>query len=160
MRTNNGKVRNVIISLYFILIVLAIIATTLWSSFNEFSENPSYNVLIIVLVFAILFLITHRVSRYFEYDSDGVQVVIINRGLLLSDHFNYREHKVEFDKDQLKGYNFRNYLLYKTLDVYIADHKGRTRKEQFNVTLVGRKRRKYIRQSLSKIVKHNKKENA
>lgn len=130
------------------------------SSFEELSENQTNSVLLIVLVFALLILITHKISRYFEYDSDGVQVVIINKGLLLSDHFNYREHKVEFDKDKLKGYNFKNYFVYKTLTVYIADHKGRTRKEQFNVTLVGRKKRKYIRQSLSKIVKHNKKQNA
>ena len=130
------------------------------SSFEETSENPTINVLFIVLVFALLFLITHKISRYFEYDSDGVQVVIINKGLLLSDHFNYREHKVEFDKDKLKGYNFNNYFLYKTLTVYLANHKGRTRKEKFNVTLVGRKKRKYVRQSLSKIVRHNKKQNA
>lgn len=130
------------------------------SSFEETSENPTINVLFIVLVFALLFLITHKISRYFEYDSDGVQVVIINKGLLLSDHFNYREHKVEFDKDKLKGYNFNNYFLYKTLTVYLANHKGRTRKEKFNVTLVGRKKRKYVRQSLSKIVRNNKKQNA
>ncbi len=130
------------------------------SSFEETSENPTINVLFIVLVFGLLFLITHKISRYFEYDSDGVQVVIINKGLLLSDHFNYREHKVEFDKDKLKGYNFNNYFLYKTLTVYLANHKGRTRKEKFNVTLVGRKKRKYVRQSLSKIVRNNKKQNA
>jgi hypothetical protein len=156
MRTNNSKVKNVIISMYFILIVLAILFATLFSAFSELTSSPTLTFFIIIGIFGVLFLVAHKVSKYFEYDSDGIQVVIINRGLLLSDYFNYREHKLEFEKESLAGYKFNNYLIYKNLVLYITSRNGHKRREAFNVTLVSRKKRKYIRQSLSKIIKHNK----
>lgn len=85
-----------------------------------------------------------------------MKVVITNRGLLLSDQFNYRERQIEFDKADLQGYKFTNYIIYRTLTVYIKDQRGKTLKDSFNITLVSRRKRRYIRQSLSKIVKHNK----
>jgi len=157
MRTNNGKVKNVIISLYFIIIVLAIITSTLISSFTDITESPVIPILIILGVFIVLFIITHNISKYFEYDSDGIQVVIINRGLLLSDHLNYREHKLEFEKENLKKFKFHNYILYKSLVLHVDNKYGDRKKETFNVTLVSRKKRRYIRQSLSKVIKHNRK---
>jgi hypothetical protein len=156
MRTNNSKVKNVIISMYFILIVLAILLATLFSAFSNLTNSPTLTFFIVIGVFVFLFLAAHKVSKYFEYDSDGVQVVIINRGMLLSDYFNYREHKLEFEKEELTGYKFNNYLFYKNLVIYLTSKHGHKKKEEFNVTLVSRKKRKYIRQSLSKIVKHNK----
>ncbi len=157
MRTNNAKVKNVIISLYFFLIVLAIIFTFLYNSFFEFTDNPVLSVLIILSGFGILLIITHKVSKYFEYDSDGVQVVIINRGLLVSEYVNYREHKIEFEKDDLVGFRFYNYFFYKKLVLTLRNRHGGKRKEHFNVTLVSRRKRRYIRQSLSKIIKLNRK---
>jgi hypothetical protein len=156
MRTNNSKVKNVIISLYFILIVLAILLATLFSAFSELTSDPKLTFFIVIAVFLFLFLIVYKLSKYFEYDSDGVQVVIINRGLLLSDYVNYRERKIEFKKEQLIGYKFNNYFLYKSLIIYLSTKHGHRKKEEFNVTLVSRKKLKYIRQSLSKIVKRNK----
>ena len=159
MRTNNGKVKNVIISLYFILIVLAIIAATLLSSFSEVSKNPTVSILIILGIFAVLLVITHNVSKYYEYDSDGLLVVMINKGLLVSDYVNYREKKIEFRKEDLVAYRFHNYIIYKSLVITLKDRHDKKRKEHFNVTLVSRKKRKYIRQSLSKIIRQNKKAN-
>ena len=159
MRTNNAKVKNVIISIYFILIVLALIVTTLWSSFSEISKNPTITILIIIAIFTVLLIVTHNVSKYFEYDSDGLMVVVINKGLLVSDYVNYREHKIEFHKDDLVAYRFRDFIFYKSLVITIKDSHDKKRKERFNVTLVSRKKRKYIRQSLSKMVKQNKKAN-
>lgn len=157
MRTNNSKVKNVIISLYFILIVLAIITSTLVSSFSDVTDSPTTSILIILGVFLVLFIITHNISKYFEYDSDGIQVVITNKGLLISDQLNYREHRVEFEKEKLKKFKFRNYFFYKSLAIYLESKNDHVRKEVFNVTLVSRKKRRYIRQSLSKIIKRNRK---
>ena len=159
MRTNNGKVKNVIISLYFILIVMAIVMTTLISEFRDIADNPTRSFFIIFIAFLLLFGITHRISKYFEYDSDGMKVVILNRGLLLSDYFNYREHKLEFEKSELTGFRFYNYIFFKNLVIHIKTKKGHKRTERFNVTLVSRKKRKYIKQSLSKMIKQNKKLN-
>ena len=158
MRTNNLKVKNIIISIYFVLILLAILASTIFSVFSHLTNNPSLIFFLIFLAFVALFVVVHYISKYFEYDSDGIKVVVINKGLLLSDYFNYREHKLEFSKENLVGYKFHNYLVYKSLSLYIKDRKGNKKKESFNVTLVAKKKRKYIRQSLSKMIKMNKKQ--
>jgi len=141
--------------MYFILIVLAILLATLFSAFSDLTNSPTLTFFIVIGVFVFLLLAAHKVSKYFEYDSDGVQVVIINKGMLLSDYFNYREHKLEFEKEQLIGYKFNNYFIYKSLVLYLTSRHGHNKTETFNVSLVGRKKRKYIRQSLSKIIKHN-----
>ena len=44
------------------------------------------------------FYIIHYISKYFEYDSDGQNVIIINKELLLSDKFSNKEHSIEFEK--------------------------------------------------------------
>lgn len=155
MRTNNGKIRNYIVSIYFILVVTAIISATVFSAFKDLSSNPTYTFLMLLMGFIGLFFLVHWVSKYFEYDSDGMKVVVINRGLLLSDYLNYREHKVEFDKKDLLQYKFQNYVVYKTLVLYIRSRNGGTKRVSFNVTLVDRRKRKYIRQSLRKMIKLN-----
>ncbi|OUR90684.1 hypothetical protein A9Q87_12060 [Flavobacteriales bacterium 34_180_T64] len=157
MRTNNSKVKNTIISVYFILIVFAILMATVFSAFSDVTDNATLTFFIMAFSFAGVFFLVHFISRYFEYDSDGVKVVIVNRGLLLSEQFNYREHKIEFEKDNLVAFKFHNYIIFKSLVIYVKDHKGHKNHETFNVTLVARKKRKYIKQSLSKMVKNNRK---
>lgn len=155
MRTNNAKVKNVIISIYFILIVVAILMATVFSAFSELTPNPILTFFIVLFGFLFAFVIVHQISRYFEYDSDGVKVVIINRGLLLADHFNYREKVLEFDKQEIRAFKFNNYFFYKNLVIQLKTSSGRIKKEKFNVTLVNRKKRIYIKQSLSKMIKQN-----
>lgn len=155
MRTNNSNVKNVIVSVYFVLIVMAILAATLFQAFKHLTPNPLLTFVLIVIGFAALFFLVYRIARYFEYDSDGLKVVIINRGLLLTEYLNYREHKLEFDKERLSTFKFNDYFFYKTLDVYIKNKEGSKKKETFNITLVPHKKRRYIRQSLSKIIKAN-----
>ncbi len=157
MRTNNSKVKNVIISVYFVLIIFAILLATVFSAFSHLTPNPTLTFFLIVFGFIILFFFVHRISKYFEYDSDGVKVVVMNSGLLLSEYLNYREHKLEFNKENLIAYKFHNYWVYKSLILYIKDRKGNEKKESFNLTLVAKKKRGYIRQSLSKMIKLNRK---
>lgn len=155
MRTNNGKIRNYIISIYFILIVVSIILATVFSAFQDLTTNSGYTFMLFLLGFVGLFFLVHWVSKYFEYDSDGMKVIVINRGLLLSDYLNYREHKVEFEKKDLLKYKFKNFVVYKQLTLYIKGRNGRTKHENFNITLVDKRKRKYIRQSLRKMIKQN-----
>ena len=155
MRTNNEKVKNIIISLYFIIIVFGILILTLFNVFRDVSKNPTVTLLIILFALIALFVITYRVSKFFEYDSDGIKVVFLNKGLLLSEYLNYREHKLELDKDKLIGFKFHNYYFYKTLVIYYLSHHNNKKSEVYNVTLVNRKKRKYIKQSIRKIVKQN-----
>lgn len=155
MRTNNGKVKNIIISVYFILIVIAVLMATVFSAFSHLTSNPAVLFFILLGGFLISFFSVHAISKYFEYDSDGIKVVVVNKGLLLPDYFNYREHHLEFVKSQLMAFKFKNYFVYKSLTLYIKNSKGHTRKETFNVTLVVKKKRRYIKQSLSKMIKKN-----
>ncbi|MGJ5640972.1 hypothetical protein [Formosa sp. S-31] len=155
MRTDNGKVKQIIVSIYFILIVMAVLLSTVFSKFSHLTSNPVLSFFVILAVLLVLFLGVYLIAKYFEYDSDGVKVVVTNRGLLLSEKLNYREHQIEFDKADLKAFKFKNYIVYKTLVLFIKSSSGRVNKEVFNVTLVNRKKRKYIRQSLSKMVKNN-----
>ncbi|WP_026755927.1 hypothetical protein [Sediminibacter sp. Hel_I_10] len=156
MRTNNGKVKNTIVSVYFIMIVLIIVFATLSRMFSDFNTHSALILGGVVLAFVIIFFLVHNISRYFEYDSDGRKVIIINKGLLLSDRFNYRETRLEFEKDRLEAYKIHNFFFYRTLIVYTKNSRGKTNKETFNITLLGNKKRRYIRQSLSKIIKLNK----
>ena len=98
-------------------------------------------------------------AKYFEYDSDGAKVVILNKGLLLPDHFNYREYKVEFLKERLEGYRFKNLILYRSLTVFLKERNDGISAHTFNITLLSRKKIRYIRQSLSKMIKLNKRQN-
>ena len=157
MRTNNGRVKNIIISVYFVLVLLAIVLTTVFHAFKEVTKNPTTLFLVMFFGFILLSVIVHRISKYFEYDSDGVKVVVINKGLLLSDYFNYREHKVEFDKHKLASFRFYNYIIFKKLVLNIKDRHGKSHKSIFDVTLVQRKKRKYIKQSLRKMIRENRK---
>ncbi|WP_431134339.1 hypothetical protein [Psychroserpens mesophilus] len=158
MRTNNSHVKKIIVSIYFIFLVLAIILPVFIESLRIFSGNATLSSVSFAVVFFGLFFIVHFICKFFEYDSDGTKVILTNKGLLLSEYFNYRQHVVEFEKERLLAYSFKNYIIYRTLTIYIKDSRGDgKRRETFNITLVTKRKRRYIRQSLKKIVKANKK---
>jgi hypothetical protein len=157
MRTDNGKVRGFIISVYFVLVIVAIILATVFSAFKDVTDNVLVTFTLLSLVFLVLFFSVHAIARYFEYDSDGIKVIIINRGLLLADKFNYREYKLEFYKKDLISFEFRNYYFFIVLKLMVKRSNGSQLKQRFNVTLVPRRKRKHIRQSLGKILRENKK---
>lgn len=154
MRTDNGGVRNFIISVYFVLIVIAVLLATVFQSLDAVSDGSLY-VFFGTLAVAVLI---HGIARFFEYDSDGPKLIIINRGLLLSDYLNYREHKIEIDKEDVLGFKIKRFYVYNQLVVLYKDHHGKQNKARFNVTLVKKRKLRYIRQSLSKIIKENKKQ--
>lgn len=157
MRTNNSNVKNIIISIYFVILVVAIALPIFVKSLRIFVENTTINSIIFALVVGGLFFLVHFICKFFEYDSDGIKVILTSKGLLISKYFNYRQKVVEFDKENLIAYSFKNYIMYRTLSLYIKDSRGNKRKETFNITLVNKRKRRYIRQSLKKIVKANKK---
>ena len=161
MRTNNEKVKGVIIGVYFIMIVLAITAIFVFNAVTGMEVNPLILFLVVIGIFGLLFFLVHRVAKYFEYDSDGAKLIVINKGLLLSERFNYRQHKLECDKSELVGFKMYDFIIYKELVLLIKWSGHETIKRyRFNITLVARKKRKYMKQSLSKMVKLNKRANS
>jgi len=155
MRTDNRNVKNTVISIYFILVVLAILLFTVFQSLNVFTEHTFY----IFLGALIIMVLFHSVASYFEYDSDGDKILIINKGLILTEYINYREKQLEFLRNELVGFKFRDFIVYKTLTLILKSKDGTKRNERFNVTLLKRRKRRYVRQSLGKTIKLNKKKN-
>ncbi|MFC0605734.1 hypothetical protein [Winogradskyella pulchriflava] len=153
MRTDNRKVKNTVVSIYFILVVFAILLATVFKSLEFFVDSTFF----IFLGLFILLVLFHSVAGYFEYDSDGAKIIVLNKGLILTEYINYRENKVEFARQQLVGFKIKNYIFYKSLVLLIKGYDGRKTKERFNITLLKRKKLKYVKQSLSKTVKANRK---
>ncbi|EGV44888.2 hypothetical protein BZARG_100 [Bizionia argentinensis JUB59] len=159
MRTSNYKVKNIIISVYFVLIMFAVFLLILFNTFGDIENNSFTSTFIIWFIFIALFFLVHFISKYFEYDSDGLKVTVKNKGLLISEYFNYREHTVTFKKSRLVDFKMNNYIIYKELVLFIGNKKDHhINKERFNITLVTQKKRKFIRHSLIKMIKNNSKE--
>jgi hypothetical protein len=153
MRTDNRKVKNTVVSIYFILIVFGIMLATVFKSL-EFFVDSTFFVFLGLFVVLVLF---HSIAGYFEYDSDGAKIIILNKGLILTEYINYRENKIEIARPELVGFKINNYVIYKSLVILYKTYDGRKAKERFNVTLLKPKKLKYVKQSLSKTVKANKK---
>ncbi|MCT4629132.1 hypothetical protein [Winogradskyella sp.] len=150
MRTDNRNIKNTVVSIYFILIVFGLLLATVFKSL-EFVDSTFF---IFMGLFVVLVLF-HSIAGYFEYDSDGAKIVILNKGLILTEYINYRENKIEFSRNQLIGYKINDYILYKSLVVLIKTYEGKQVKGCFNVTLLKRKKMKYVKQSLKKTLKEN-----
>lgn len=153
MRTDNRKVKNTVVSIYFVLIVFGILMITVFKSLDFFVDSTFF----IILGLFVVLVLFHSIAGYFEYDSDGAKIVILNKGLILTEYINYRENKLEFSRQQLEGFKIKNYIVYKSLVVLIKNYDGTKIKERFNVTLLKPKKLKYVRQSLRKTIKANRK---
>jgi len=156
MRFNNQKAKNSVITLYFIFAVLFVFATVFFDAIKSFIGGGRMRFFFLISVLGAVLLFAHKVSKYFEYDSEGNVLVIVNKGIMLSDFFNYRENRAEFLKKKLLYYKLNNYGIYKSLNLYILSHGNKQKRLKFNVTLVRNKKLKYLKQSLDKIVKQNK----
>ena len=152
MRTDNRKVRNTVISIYFVLILLTVLMATVFSSL-ELVEN---GVFYVFLGFLVLLVLVQSIAGYFEYDSDGDKIIVINKGLILTEYINYRQKKIKFKRNQLVGFKIKNYFFYKSLVLQIKTHEDRVVKYRFNITLLKSKKIRYVKQSLRKIFKEKK----
>jgi len=157
MRINNNKVRSIIFSAYFLLIMLILVLALVFNIFVDIPLNPVLIFVAVLFLFLGLFVILFKITKFFEYDSDGLKISILNKRLLSSEGLKTKEHSLEFEKDKLISFKFQNFILYKKLVLIVINKRGNEKKEVFNVTLVESEKRKYVRQSLSKVVKQNNK---
>ncbi|WP_273290822.1 MULTISPECIES: hypothetical protein [Winogradskyella] len=118
----------------------------------DFLKDEIFFVLIGLFIVLVVF---HSIAGYFEYDSDGSKIIVLNKGLLLTEYINYRERKLEFDRSELAGYKIKNFIIYKSLVLLVKKSNGKSIKERFNVTLVKKRKLKYVKQSLRKNLKEN-----
>jgi hypothetical protein len=102
-----------------------------------------------------LLVVFYSTAKYFEFDSDGNVLMFINRGLFISNFVNYREQRAEFPKEKLKRYRIQNYLLFSYLYVYVKSKSNQIKRVRFNITLLSNSKKRALKQSLEKVLKHN-----
>lgn len=154
MRTDNRNVKNKVVTVYFILMVFALLFVTVLSSFHLFENYITH----IGIFFLLVLIAVYFMARFFEYDSDTSKLIITSKGFILTDYINYREHKKEIEKHKVISFKIYNFLFYKSLVILRrSGDKVNVVKERFNITLLKKKKVNYIKQSLRKIIKENKK---
>ena len=156
MRINNAKIKNTILTAYFLLLFAAILNMLVFGLFRSWIKNTNLEWGLIIGFFVIVFVVLYSIAKYFEYDSDGDVLVIINKGLIVSEFVNYREKIAEFPKKKLIYYKLKDYGIYKSLNLYIRSGENRQKRIKFNVTLVPKRKLRYLKMSLDKVVKQNK----
>ena len=127
-------------------------------SYNYLNSNSALFQIHEIGIFAILvflvFLFWYKKAKHIEYDSTGLGLVFISKGVFLSEIRNYREQRIEFPKDKLKKYSVKNIFLSKKLYLYIKTH-GVIKKVCLDITFLGNKKTKAIKMSLDKVVRAN-----
>ena len=156
MRINNSKIKNTILTAYFLLLFTVIIGMIVFGLFKNWIHNSTLKYTVFIVFFALLFLVLYKVAKYFEYDSDGHVLVLLNKGFVVSELLKYREKKAEFPKSKPLYYKLNKYFFYKSLNLYIRSGEQYQKRIQFNVSLVSNKKLKYLKMSLDKVVKQNK----
>ena len=157
MRINNSKAKTTILTAYYLLLFAIIIGMVVFGLFKTWIENSTLKYGVFIVFFASLFLALHKVAKYFEYDSDGHVLVVINKGFFISEFLNYGVKKVEFPKSKLLYYKLnRHFIFYRTLNLYLHSNDHKQKRIKFNVSLLSRKKIKYLKMSLDKVVKQNK----
>ncbi|MUU77212.1 hypothetical protein [Winogradskyella endarachnes] len=154
MRTDNRSIKNTIVTIYFVFMVIALLFVTVFSSFHLIENYIAHIGLFLLLILIGIYV----VARFFEYDSDSSKLIITSKGFILTEYINYREYKKEIEKRTVISFKIYNFLFYKSLVILRrSGDKVNVVKERFNITLLKKKKINYIKQSLRKIIKENKK---
>lgn len=106
-----------------------------------------------LLVF-FAFMYWYKRAKHIQYDSSGLGLVFISKGVVLSEINNYREQRIEIPKSKLKKFQVKNMFFTKKLYLYIKTH-GVIKKVSLDITFLAGKKRKALRVSLDKVVQEN-----
>ena len=157
MRFNNKKETNIVPSVY--IIVVAVFITNIFAAIEiKYDDVPfNYSSLIPNAVALVLAIYIVMVGRYFEFDSDGETLKLKSNVLLISKFLHYREQRTEIPKSKLISFRIENYFFYKKLHIFITSRNSKGfRHYKYNITFLGNKKCKSLRQSLEKVVEYNK----
>jgi hypothetical protein len=127
-------------------------------SYNYLLVNSSlfqtYEIGGLILLVFLVFVYWYKKAKYIEYDSTGLGLVFISKGVLFSEINNYREQRIEIPKSKLKKFRVKNMFFTKKLYLYIKTH-GVLKKISMDITFLGSRKRKALRMSLGKVVQEN-----
>jgi hypothetical protein len=155
MKFNNQKrLKNKkhIYSILFIILFTIFVFVALTPIHNEKFNLIKYVFLVIALLIAVHIIIG---NEYFEYDSTGMIVILKNDSIIKKDFFPLTVKTIEFPKEKLKDFKINNYIIYRSLSVYVSSKENGIIKQRFNITNISKKRAKYLKQSLKKVIREN-----
>jgi hypothetical protein len=155
MRFDNAKSKKWIPFLYFSLGIGGVLVILYFFFFLE-DHNQIKVWYSISVLFAVVVGIIYSSAKYFEFDSDGNVLMFINKGLFISNFINYREHRAEFPKEKLKRYRIQNYIVFSRLYIYVRSKSNKTKRIHFNISLLNSRKKRALKKSLDKVIKHNK----
>lgn len=154
MRFDNAKSKKWIPFLYFFIGIVGVLAI-LYFFFFRIDHNQIKVWYAIPVLFMVVVGIIYSSAKYFEFDSDGNVLTFINKGLFISNFINYREHRAEFPKEKLKRYRIQNYIIFSKLYIYVQSKSNRIKRVHFNISLLSKSKKKALKKSLDKVIKHN-----
>lgn len=135
---------------YFsVILFLIIIFLNQQHGSQIFSSDKYYYLSLIVVCFWLVYI--YLAGKYFEYDSEGSLVSLLNKGVILSEFVSYRTKIYEINKEKIKTYNICNTLFYRRLNVFYLS-KTITKEAGVNISLLSPKKTRFLKLSLDKII--------
>ena len=155
MRLSNHKETRIIPGIYYFSVVVFFLIIFLNAQLGS-ELFPDESIYFITLgIIALLQVYIYLCGKYFEYDSEGQVVTIINKGMILSRFIDYRNRQIEIKRNQIIGYKLYNFLIYKRLVIIAKGRSKRRFKKHLNLSFVKPKKIKAIEKSLQKLINKN-----
>ena len=155
MRLNNHKETRIIPGIYYFSIVLFFLTIFLNAQLGN-ALFPNENIYLGALgAIVLLQVYIYLCGKYFEYDSEGQVVTIINKGMILSRFIDYRNRQIEIKHNQIISYKLYDFLIYKRLVITARGKNNRRFKKHLNLSFVKPKKVKVIKKSLQKLINKN-----
>ncbi len=160
MRFNNTSETKIVPSVY--ILIVAAFVTNIFVNIEIMASSETENTMkfshflpnILLLIFGFYF---HRIGQLFEFDSDGETLNLKNNGVFFSKFMEYRVKRAEFPKSKLIKFEVSDYGIYTSLKIYIKSRRKKgPRTYTFNITFLGKKKKRGMIESLNKIVAKNK----
>lgn len=150
MRFDNIKSTKKIYSICFFLLIL-ILLFILLETFHLVSTTFFY-VLVGVPFIALIYIFA--MANYFWYDHFGENLLFQNKKVMSRFYLKRKKHRVIFNKAKLKKYKIKDYVIYRSLKLYISLSKKQKKIEiiRFDITFLSQKKIKLLEQSLDKIL--------
>ncbi len=160
MRFNNNSETKIVPSIY--ILIVAAFVTNIFVNIEIMSSTETETSMkfshflpnILLLIFGVYF---HRIGQIFEFDSDGETLNFKNNGMFFSKFMEYRVKRAEFPKGKLVNFEVSDYGIYASLKIFITSRRKKgPRSYTFNITFLGKKKKRGMIDSLKKVLAKNK----
>lgn len=155
MRLSNNKETSIIPGLYYFSLVIFLLTIFLYQQLGREVFRKEEHFYYTLLGIFLLQVYIYVCGKYFEFDSEGEIVTIVNKGMILSNFINYRNSHIEIRRDRILGYKYYNFFIYRRLVILAKDSNGKEYQKHLNVSFIKPKKIKLVRTSLQRLVNKN-----